>query len=163
MQGRRISHNGCTRNPSSLEPNGDSYWIEHGTGGTRRPDWSRMGSRTGAKLNGLPAPVEPGNLLLLGYRQACALVSAPGCFRSAKPNVLRLSPSSDTRELSPIKLGNCRAWRWWSLDLSCFTALRTLPAAASISATRMVRKEYRQIPSASKIVPQGSAFNKAGF
>lgn len=36
------------------------------------------------------APVEPGNLLLLGYCDLVPVVSAPGCFRSAKPNVLDL-------------------------------------------------------------------------
>jgi molybdenum cofactor cytidylyltransferase len=36
------------------------------------------------------APVEPGALLLLGYKDDVAILSAPGCFRSAKPNVLDL-------------------------------------------------------------------------
>ena len=36
------------------------------------------------------APVEPGNLLLLGYKEEIPIVSAPGCFRSAKPNVVDL-------------------------------------------------------------------------
>src|SRR5579884_3128018 len=36
------------------------------------------------------APVEPGNLLLLGYKDDVPVVSAPGCFRSAKPNVVDL-------------------------------------------------------------------------
>lgn len=36
------------------------------------------------------APVEPGNLLLLGYKDEIPVVSAPGCFRSAKPNVVDL-------------------------------------------------------------------------
>ena len=36
------------------------------------------------------APVEPGNLLLLGYSGDTPVVSAPGCFRSAKPNVVDL-------------------------------------------------------------------------
>jgi molybdenum cofactor cytidylyltransferase len=34
------------------------------------------------------APVEPGNLLLLGYKDEIPILSAPGCFRSAKPNVV---------------------------------------------------------------------------
>jgi molybdenum cofactor cytidylyltransferase len=34
--------------------------------------------------------VEPGNLLLLGYKEEIPIVSAPGCFRSAKPNVVDL-------------------------------------------------------------------------
>ncbi len=36
------------------------------------------------------APVEPGNLLMLGYREDVPIISAPGCFRSAKTNVVDL-------------------------------------------------------------------------
>jgi molybdenum cofactor cytidylyltransferase len=36
------------------------------------------------------APVEPGNLLLLGYKEEIPIVSAPGCYRSAKSNVVDL-------------------------------------------------------------------------
>jgi len=36
------------------------------------------------------APVEPGNLLLLAYKDGVPIVSAPGCFRSAKSNVVDL-------------------------------------------------------------------------
>lgn len=36
------------------------------------------------------APVEPGNLLLLGYSGDTPVISAPGCFRSAKPNIIDL-------------------------------------------------------------------------
>lgn len=36
------------------------------------------------------APVEPGNLLMLGYRDEVPIISAPGCFRSAKANVVDL-------------------------------------------------------------------------
>ncbi len=36
------------------------------------------------------APVEPGNLLLLGYKDDIPVIAAPGCFRSAKPNVVDL-------------------------------------------------------------------------
>ena len=35
-------------------------------------------------------PVEPGQLLLLGYKDDIPVVSAPGCFRSAKANVVDL-------------------------------------------------------------------------
>jgi molybdenum cofactor cytidylyltransferase len=46
------------------------------------------------KLGGLVerflAPVEPGNLLLMAYKDEVPIVSAPGCFRSAKPNVVDL-------------------------------------------------------------------------
>ncbi len=44
----------------------------------------------GCSLERFLAPVEPGNLLLLGYRDEIPVVSAPGCFRSAKPNVVDL-------------------------------------------------------------------------
>lgn len=36
------------------------------------------------------APVEPGNLLMLHYKDEIPIISAPGCFRSAKPNVVDL-------------------------------------------------------------------------
>ncbi|MBZ5608874.1 MAG: hypothetical protein LAP38_11480, partial [Acidobacteriia bacterium] len=44
----------------------------------------------GCSIERFLAPVEPGNLLLLGYRDEIPIVSAPGCFRSAKPNVVDL-------------------------------------------------------------------------
>jgi len=46
--------------------------------------------RTGCTLERFLAPVEPGNLLLLGYKDDIPIISAPGCFRSAKPNVVDL-------------------------------------------------------------------------
>jgi molybdenum cofactor cytidylyltransferase len=50
----------------------------------------RAMERAGAAFERFLAPVEPGNLLLLGYKDDVPLVSAPGCFRSAKPNVVDL-------------------------------------------------------------------------
>lgn len=50
----------------------------------------RSMQRLGAHLERYLAPVEPGNLLMLGYRDSIPIVSAPGCFRSAKPNVVDL-------------------------------------------------------------------------
>jgi len=44
----------------------------------------------GCHLERFLAPVEPGNLLLLGYKDDIPIVSAPGCFRSAKANVVDL-------------------------------------------------------------------------
>lgn len=44
----------------------------------------------GCHLERFLAPVEPGNLLLLGYKDDIPIVSAPGCFRSAKTNVVDL-------------------------------------------------------------------------
>ena len=44
----------------------------------------------GGQIERFLAPVEPGNLMLLSYREDIPIVSAPGCFRSAKPNVVDL-------------------------------------------------------------------------
>ena len=46
--------------------------------------------RIGCQIERFLAPVEPGNLLLLAYKDDIPIVSAPGCFRSAKPNVVDL-------------------------------------------------------------------------
>jgi molybdenum cofactor cytidylyltransferase len=46
--------------------------------------------RAGCHIERFLAPVEPGNLLLLGYKDDIPVISAPGCFRSAKPNVVDL-------------------------------------------------------------------------
>jgi molybdenum cofactor cytidylyltransferase len=46
--------------------------------------------RAGCQIERFLAPVEPGTLLLVGYRDDVPILSAPGCFRSAKPNVLDL-------------------------------------------------------------------------
>src|SRR5712671_3619185 len=46
--------------------------------------------RVGSHIERFLAPVEPGNLLLLGYKDDIPIISAPGCFRSAKPNVVDL-------------------------------------------------------------------------
>jgi molybdenum cofactor cytidylyltransferase len=44
--------------------------------------------RAGCHFERFLAPVEPGNLLLLGYKDEIPILTAPGCFRSAKPNVV---------------------------------------------------------------------------
>ena len=46
--------------------------------------------RIGCHIERFLAPVEPGNLLLLSYKDDVPIVSAPGCYRSAKPNVVDL-------------------------------------------------------------------------
>jgi molybdenum cofactor cytidylyltransferase len=46
--------------------------------------------KIGGQVERFLAPVEPGNLLLLAYKDDVPIVSAPGCFRSAKPNVVDL-------------------------------------------------------------------------
>jgi molybdenum cofactor cytidylyltransferase len=47
-------------------------------------------ARVGGSMERFLAPVEPGNLLLLSYKDDVPIISAPGCFRSAKPNVVDL-------------------------------------------------------------------------
>jgi len=44
----------------------------------------------GCHMERFLAPVEPGNLLLLSYCDDIPIVAAPGCFRSAKTNVVDL-------------------------------------------------------------------------
>jgi molybdenum cofactor cytidylyltransferase len=46
--------------------------------------------KVGGMVERFLAPVEPGNLLLLTYKDEVPMISAPGCFRSAKPNVVDL-------------------------------------------------------------------------
>jgi molybdenum cofactor cytidylyltransferase len=50
----------------------------------------RAMSRIDCHIERFLAPVEPGNLLMLGYKDDVPVVSAPGCFRSAKSNVVDL-------------------------------------------------------------------------
>lgn len=50
----------------------------------------RAMARIGCQIERFLAPVEPGNLLLMGYKGEIPIMSAPGCFRSLKPNVLDL-------------------------------------------------------------------------
>ncbi|MFM2125325.1 MAG: hypothetical protein RL328_1776 [Acidobacteriota bacterium] len=47
-------------------------------------------AQVGCHLERFLAPVEPGNLMLLSYKEDVPVLSAPGCFRSAKPNVVDL-------------------------------------------------------------------------
>ena len=44
--------------------------------------------RLGAHIERFLAPVEPGSLMLLGYKDEIPILSAPGCYRSAKRNIL---------------------------------------------------------------------------
>lgn len=50
----------------------------------------RAMARIGCHLERFLAPVEPGSLLLMGYKDEIPIISAPGCFRSAKMNVVDL-------------------------------------------------------------------------
>jgi len=46
--------------------------------------------RAGCRIERFLAPVDPGTLLLLGYKDDIPIVSAPGCFHSTKLNVIDL-------------------------------------------------------------------------
>ena len=46
--------------------------------------------KVGAQVERFLAPVEPGNLMLMAYKDDIPILSAPGCFRSVKPNVVDL-------------------------------------------------------------------------
>jgi molybdenum cofactor cytidylyltransferase len=46
--------------------------------------------KVGCQVERFLAPVEPGNLLLMSYQDEVPIVSAPGCFRSARTNVVDL-------------------------------------------------------------------------
>lgn len=48
----------------------------------------RAMAQAGCHLERYLAPVEPGNLFMLGYREETPIISAPGCFRSTKLNVI---------------------------------------------------------------------------
>ncbi|MES1262461.1 MAG: hypothetical protein ABUS49_12070 [Acidobacteriota bacterium] len=50
----------------------------------------RAMARIGCQIERFLAPVEPGNLLLMGYKDDVPVMSAPGCFRSLRPNVIDL-------------------------------------------------------------------------
>jgi molybdopterin biosynthesis enzyme len=50
----------------------------------------RAMTHIGCHIERFLAPVEPGNLFLLGYKDDFPILSSPGCFRSARPNVLDL-------------------------------------------------------------------------
>jgi molybdenum cofactor cytidylyltransferase len=63
---------------------------------------------TGAQIERFLAPVEPGNLLLMGYKDDVPIVSAPGCFRSAKGNIVDL--------LLPPLLARYRVTGW---EIAC--------------------------------------------
>jgi molybdenum cofactor cytidylyltransferase len=64
--------------------------------------------RAGCQLERFLAPVEPGILLLLGYKDEIPVISAPGCFRSLKPNVIDL--------LMPPMLARYRVSGW---EIAC--------------------------------------------
>jgi molybdenum cofactor cytidylyltransferase len=50
----------------------------------------RAMAKIGCQIERFLAPVEPGNLMLMGYKDEVPVISAPGCFRSLKPNIIDL-------------------------------------------------------------------------
>ncbi len=64
--------------------------FHHGPGLTRRCCGALPRTKIGCQIERFLAPVEPGNLLLMGYKDDIPILSAPGCFRSLKPNVIDL-------------------------------------------------------------------------
>jgi molybdenum cofactor cytidylyltransferase len=50
----------------------------------------RAVARAGGMVVAYGAPVDPGNLLMLGYRNGVPIVGAPGCARSPKRNIVDL-------------------------------------------------------------------------
>jgi molybdenum cofactor cytidylyltransferase len=68
----------------------------------------RAMTKIGCPIERYLAPVEPGHLLLLGYKDEIPVVSAPGCFRSLKPNVVDL--------LLPPMMARYRISRW---EIAC--------------------------------------------
>jgi molybdenum cofactor cytidylyltransferase len=68
----------------------------------------RAMERIGSQIERFLVPVEPGNLLLMGYKDDTPILSAPGCFRSLKPNVIDL--------LLPPLMARYRVSTW---ELAC--------------------------------------------
>ena len=64
--------------------------------------------RIGCVIERFLAPVEPGNLLLMSYKDEVPVLAAPGCFRSLKPNVVDL--------VLPPMLAQYRVSTW---ELAC--------------------------------------------
>lgn len=68
----------------------------------------RAMEKIGCQIERFLAPVEPGNLLLMAYKDDVPILSAPGCFRSLKPNVVDL--------LMPPLMARYRVSTW---ELAC--------------------------------------------
>jgi molybdenum cofactor cytidylyltransferase len=68
----------------------------------------RAMEKIGCQIERFLAPVEPGNLLLMAYKDDIPIMAAPGCFRSLKPNVVDL--------LLPPLMARYRVSTW---ELAC--------------------------------------------
>jgi molybdenum cofactor cytidylyltransferase len=64
----------------------------------------RAMSKIGCQIERFLAPVEPGNLLLMSYKDDVPILAVPGCFRSLKPNVIDL--------MLPPLMARYRVSRW---------------------------------------------------
>ena len=62
----------------------------------------------GCRIERFMAPVEPGTLALIGYKDDIPVLSAPGCFRSLRPNLVDL--------ILPPMLARYRVSGW---DIAC--------------------------------------------
>jgi molybdenum cofactor cytidylyltransferase len=68
----------------------------------------RAMEKIGCQIERFLAPVEPGNLLLMAYKDDVPILAAPGCFRALKPNVVDL--------LMPPLMARYRVSTW---ELAC--------------------------------------------
>ena len=68
----------------------------------------RAMGKIGCEIERFLAPVEPGNLLLMGYKNDIPIMSAPGCYRSLRPNVIDI--------LLPPVMARYRVSTW---EVSC--------------------------------------------
>jgi molybdenum cofactor cytidylyltransferase len=68
----------------------------------------RAMEKIGCQMERFLAPVEPGNLLLMAYKDDVPIMAAPGCYRSLKPNVVDL--------LLPPLMARYRVSTW---ELAC--------------------------------------------
>lgn len=68
----------------------------------------RAMAKIGCRIERFLVPVEPGNLLLMAYKDDVPILAAPGCYRSLKPNVIDL--------LLPPLMARYRVSTW---ELAC--------------------------------------------
>jgi molybdenum cofactor cytidylyltransferase len=110
-----FSHHGVTaverdeqvsRSIQYLVNNGSRVVLIASTTAPAGPDDTvgRAMTKAGCPIECYLAPVEPGHLLLLGYKNEIPVVSAPGCFRSLRTNVVDL--------LLPPMMAHYRISRW---------------------------------------------------
>ncbi len=62
--------------------------------------------KIGCPIERFLAPVEPGNLLLMGYKDEMPIMSAPGCFRSLKAERDRPDAAATDGALPGLDVGS---------------------------------------------------------